>query len=177
MYGLPHPLQLLDNPLSKYSFKKLAKSHVVDYWEQKLRAASFLPSLRYFHPEYMSLVKPHQLWLTAGSNPYEVGKAATQALFLSSRYRSEQLCRHWSTNKLGVCLAPTCVNQGESIEHILIFCPAYVLARERLKLLWLSFEDPVIHGLVSNTLLDPPEKFMQFLLDCSVIPLYTIFIS
>ena len=101
---------------------------------------------------------------------YEVGKAATQAVFLSSRYRSEQLCRHWSTNKLGVCLAPTCVNQGESIEHILIFCPAYVRARERLKLLWLSFEDPVIHDLVSNALLDHPEKFMQFLLDCSVIP-------
>ena len=75
-YSLPHPLQLLQNPPSKDVFKKLMKSKVVDYWENKLRLeASFLPSLPFFKPEYMSLTKTHLLWTTAGANTYEVSKA------------------------------------------------------------------------------------------------------
>ena len=37
-YGLPHPLTLLESPLSKEQFKKLPRSKIVGYWEQKLRA-------------------------------------------------------------------------------------------------------------------------------------------
>ena len=37
MYCLPHPLNLLEQPLTKDAFKKLVKSHVTDYWERKLR--------------------------------------------------------------------------------------------------------------------------------------------
>ena len=37
LYGFPHPLQLLQNPLSKQGFKKLARSLIVDFWEKKLR--------------------------------------------------------------------------------------------------------------------------------------------
>ena len=132
--------------------------------------ASLLPSLRYFHPEFMSLVKPHQLWLTSGSNPYEVGKAAIQAQFLSSRYRSEQVCRHWSSKEKGLCLSATCNNQVETSEHILLVCPAYTATRERLKALWLGTSDPNIHTLVSAALDKPTPFFMQFLLDCSVTP-------
>ena len=42
LYQLPHPLHLLDTPLSKEKFKKLAKSKVIDLWETKLRGESIL---------------------------------------------------------------------------------------------------------------------------------------
>ena len=45
-------------------FKPLVKKHVIDYWEQKLRAeASGLSSLEYFRPELMSLKHPQpSIW-------------------------------------------------------------------------------------------------------------------
>ena len=84
LYGLPHPLSLLNNPLSKESFKKIAKSHVMDYWEVKLRQeASLLPSLKNFKPEFHSLSNSHPILWTAGTNPYEVSKALIQLKMLS----------------------------------------------------------------------------------------------
>ena len=104
-YHLPHPLLLLDSPPTKETFKALVKSKVVDYWEQKLRSeAAFLPSLIYFHPEYMSLTSPHRLLTTAGSNSYEVAKARIELLLLSSQYPLAKYTRHWSVdNPNGIC--------------------------------------------------------------------------
>ena len=74
-YGLPHPLSLLDQPLSKEASKQLFKRHVTSYWETKLRNdASRLLSLTYFKPEFMSLQSPHPLWTSCGSNSYEICK-------------------------------------------------------------------------------------------------------
>ena len=56
---MPHPLALLENPLPRERFKKLAKSLVINYWEVKLRGeAALLPSLKYFKPEFHSLSTP-----------------------------------------------------------------------------------------------------------------------
>ena len=68
-YGLPHPLDLLQNPLRKDDYKKLIKSRVINYWELALRSeAAQLPSLKYFHSSYMSLTKPHPIWTSAASS-------------------------------------------------------------------------------------------------------------
>ena len=131
-YSLPHPLKMLDFPPSKDDMKKLATSRVISYWETKLRGeAALLPSLQYFKPEYMSLKTPHLIWKTVGSNPYEVSKAIQQARFLSGRYRSAYLERHFSKNRDGICI--NC-NSGESetIEHILISCNAYIETKKKL---------------------------------------------
>ena len=103
LYGMPHPLTLLDNPLTKDNFKKQAKSLVIDHWEKKLRKeATLLPSLHYLNPAFCSLARPHPILSTPGANPYEVAKAVVQLRMLSGRYK------HWSSNKLGVCQSPSC---------------------------------------------------------------------
>ena len=171
IYQLPHPILILDDPPNKEAFKKLIKAKVVDYWERKLRGeASLLPSLAYFKPEYMSLTKPHPIWSTAGSNPYEVSKAVQQARFLSGRYRSEYLSRHWTSNKEGYCLSPTCNEELESVEHILIKCSAYTECKGRLYSLWLSSSNPVVKNLVIEAFLNETEYLLQFIIDCSVLP-------
>ena len=171
LYRLPHPLELLKNPLSKESFKKLARSLIADHWETKLRReASPLLSLSYFKPEFHSLTKPHPLLWTAGPNPYEVTKAIIQCKMLSGRYRTELLSSHWSSNVNGYCLIPLCTSVPETLEHILLWCPSYQHVREQLQSLWLSTPHPLIKHLTSLILSGSPQDLMQFLLDPSTHP-------
>ena len=124
-YRLPHPLSILENPPSKSSLKKLARSLVIDYWENKLRQdLSLLPSLVYFRAEFCSLNFPHPITWTAASNPHEVTKAVVQAKMLSGRYRTAKLTSHWS-QRCSDCQAPDCKGVVETLEHMLVACPFY----------------------------------------------------
>ena len=84
IYNLPHPLHQLIHPQPKDIYKQMIHKHVVSHWEEKLREeAASKSSLMFFHPEYYSLTKPHPLWTTAGSDPYQVTMATVQAAMLS----------------------------------------------------------------------------------------------
>ena len=173
-YHLPHPLHLLHTPPPKLQFKKLVKSRVLDFWELKLRSeASFLPSLPYFQPEFLSLTSPHRLWSSAGQNLYEVSKAKIQLLFLSSQYPCGERTRHWSVdNPDGLCSYERCKEAQlvESPEHILLKCPAYSNTRLRLISSFLSTLSPHAHSLFVKFLFTSTKTMMQFLLDPSGIP-------
>ena len=168
MYGLPHPLTLLREPLSREAFKKMTKSHVVSFWEEKLRAeASLLPSLEFFNPYFHSLIRPHPLLSTPGSNPHEVSKAVVQCKMKSGRYRTSLLARHWSpTNPNGYCPAPTCQGIPESLQHLLINCPYYAEIRTRLNRIWtqpLTISE--LHTLLVAVLSGPSDQLLNFILD------------
>ena len=76
MYSLPTPLSLLTSPLKKFEFKTLIKKRVIDYWETALRLeVSLCPSLLFFKSHFMSLIKTHPIWTTAGSSPSKVTMA------------------------------------------------------------------------------------------------------
>ena len=172
-YDLPHPSSFLSSPPSKEAYKSQIKKHVVNYWEQNLRhEASPLPSLHYFKPSFMSLTSTHPLWKTAASSPTKVVMATVQARFLSGRYRTEALCSHWSSNKMGLCkLSPTC-QTPEDTSHILQKCVALDGTREKL----IAFTNlyctshSVIADIVAKYCRMECRLFVQFLLDCSVLP-------
>ena len=109
LYSLPDPLLVLQNPSTKFAWKNLCKSRVIDWWEQHLRGqAALLPSLQLFKSAFMSLTTPHPIWTTANS-PYEISKAVVSARMLSGRYRTDYLSRHWSKrNPSGHCTLPGC---------------------------------------------------------------------
>ena len=109
------------------------------------------------------------LW-SADSNPYDVTKAITQCRMLSGRYRTELLARHWSSNKSGYCLAPTCIQIHEDLAHILISCPSYQISRLKLRRLWLSCKTKLILELLTSLLIGPDTELIQFILDPSVHP-------
>ena len=171
MYALPHPLFLLNNRLSKFKFKKLIKKHVINYWEQILRAeANPLPSLSYFKSNFMSLTKIHPMWTTAGCSPSKVAMATVQAQMLSGRYRTEYLCRHWSKNKIGVCLiSDSCKNTVEDLPHILLLCPALQPTREKLVNFTIAYCErvPQISQVIMSFLVPTNPLFCNFLIDCS----------
>ena len=173
-YQLPHPLDLLEMNLSKSEYKKLVNAHIINFWEIKLRQeAAPLPSLKYFHPNYMSLTIPHPIWSSAKSNPYQMSKALVQARMLSGRYRTEYLCRHWSMRD-GTCLASSCagLQQPETIEHILLFCPSYANTRSSHFNLWRTFQEknPFLSPIISKALTYQSPFRCQFILDSTVLP-------
>ena len=170
-YSLPHPLTLLDSPLSKVKFKCLIKSKITDFWEKKLRSeAEPLTSLLYFKPMFMSLARPHAIWWTAGANPYEVSKAVIQCRMLSGRYRTLLLTSNWTESSESCCPAPSCSQTEESLEHILLDCPEYAQTRINLVEKIKTAKNEEACKLAMFALKQPPAFLMQFLLDASALP-------
>ena len=171
-YKLPHPLIILENPPCKEEYAKLVKSHIIDYWENKLRGeACLLPSLKYCNFNFMSLALPHSVWQTAQKNPHEISKAIQQARFLSGRYRSAYLTRHWDKkNPEGLCQAETCDKIREDTKHILLECKMYNQEREKLTIFWLENGNEIAQKLAKEALNSNQDYLLQFILDCSVLP-------
>ena len=168
-YGLPHPLELLQYPLSKSRFKALAKKQVITYWEDHLlEESSRLSSLSYLDVTYFSLQKTCLMWNMAGSSPFENSKALVVARMLSGRYRTEYLTRHWTpANSNGLCLAVTCQNLIGNLTHLLIECPSLYSVRRKMILLWIkktascSLLGPIFLSILFST----PEEITQFILN------------
>ena len=176
MYGLPHPISLLNSPPSKAKFSNLCNQKVYEYWHQKLSQQANLPSLQYLHPSHLSLQHPHPIWTSLDGNPYQAKAARVQALFLTGKYRTERVCRFWSGNKDGYCLLPSCCNLElfEDVEHIILHCSGLTEVRRRLIQFTSDYsaDKPVLQPILDSYLYATcPDLRTQFILDCSVLPL------
>ena len=177
-YDLPHPLVLLDRPLPQKEFKRLCREKVLQFWHKDLSAKrACLSSLRFLRSDFLTLTKPHPIWSSLpGNNPYEVRSARIQALLLAGKFRTEKASRFWSGNSSGFCRMPSCQSSEiiESREHFLLRCEALSEKRRRLMLLSsnlladLPLLTPIFH---SYFYCNDPCLQMQFLLDCSTLPL------
>ena len=134
MYGLSHPLSLLNLPPPREHFKKTIKLKIADFWQSKLRSDARKleqKSLKYFHPEFMSITHPHPILTTAGTS-YEVNKMITQLRMLSGRYRVGSLLRHFSPTNSGIC--ELCESETEDLPHFLVpRCSKLTNRREALQ--------------------------------------------
>jgi len=175
-YNLPYPIFYLDSPPSKLSFKKQVKCAVIDYWEQQLRGeAKVASSLKYFHPEFMSLNVTHRIFTYCGSSPYEVSKAIIQARCLSGRARIEALAKHWDpSNKDGLCMLCRAEDLNStsigSLEHFLLNggCPSLPDARLSMLKMINAFlvPRPYLFPVFLNLWGYDSDIMLQLLLDC-----------
>ena len=175
-YALPHPLQLLNDPPEKEHFKKIVKLSVADFWKQKYVAQireNNLTSLRYFRPEFCSLLHPHPILSTAG-HTYDVNKMIVQLRLLSGRARLGSLVKHFAPGNSGLC--ELCHVEVEDLGHLLVpRCPHLVeraqMAKEYMKNN-LS-KSPTCLQILEKVLFDSKDDqdlWIQFVLDCSVLP-------
>ena len=175
-YALPHPLTLLSNPQSKENFKNLVKLNIVQYWQEHLTSKvrnneKEMSSLKYFKPQFMSLLRPHPILTTAG-NSYDTNKIIIQLRMLSGRYRVGSLLKHFSPTNSGIC--ELCNLEEETLSHLLL--PRCPLLSERRELLITHSRNilkpsPISTEIFEQILADNNyELFMQFILDCSTIP-------
>ena len=93
----------------------------------------------------------------------------------SGRYRTEQLCRFWSENRNGFCLAPSCIGQEqeEDLFHLLASCPSWHEARVLLGSFTVKYSQNVYPRVqsIALALTNPSHpSFVQFILDCSTLP-------
>ena len=82
------------------------------------------------------------------------------------------MCRFWSSNRSGHCLADTCQNVRGDLEHLLITCPALEHSRHRLHSLWClkTVDCPPLHRLILRMLGSTPETQVRFILDSTAFP-------
>ena len=169
-YELPHPLKLLEDPPLKEHFKKLLKTNIADFWQSKLRVRSKeLSSLRYFKPNFMSLLHPHPLLSTA-SHSYDVNKMIVQLRMVSGRYRVGTLVRHFAPANSGLC--ELCNQELEDLQHLLLTCP--FLQERRITLT--EYSNTVLQQSATGkdifdfAMSNDIGTQAQFLIDCSVLP-------
>jgi hypothetical protein len=151
------------------------KAKVSEYWQHLLAAECSSPtmsSLRYFDPFKASLLHPHPMWTSAAGNSFECSKSTVLARMVSGRYRTEMMCRFWSSNRGGHCLADTCQTVPGDLEHLLIVCPALQDIRHRLHNLWLlkCANCPPLQNLLMRILGSNPELQVKFILDSTSFP-------
>ena len=173
LYSLPHPLELLQHPPTKLSFKNLVKRNVTEYWENLLRTETLhLSSLIFFNSTQLSLQKPSFLWLSAGSNSFECSKSLIVGKMVSGRYRSDYLCRHWTpANRKGYCLADTCNEVVGDLVHMLVVCPALQSVRKRLVKFWFdrSAATPALLRFISEIVCSPPQDLIQCIINPAIL--------
>ena len=173
-YDLPHPLTLLHSAPDKKKVKSLVRLKITEYWQALLTAeAMSMSSLQYINPTRHSVVKPHHLWIAAGSNPHEINKSIILARMMSGRYRTERLCRFWSAdNKHGYCQLDDCHQVTGDLEHLLLHCPGLDKVRTNLEKMWLvkSAIIPPLQDYVVRVLASSVTVRMAFILDCTSVP-------
>ena len=130
-----------------------------------LQYSANLSSLTYFNPNFMSLSAPHPIWTTCGGNSFEIAKALIAAKFLSGRYRTDKLLKHFSKDNTGNC--SLCNEVEGSLEHLLVVCPALAQCRQNLLVSTDSYSEKT-REIISNSYNKSVEDFVQLLLDCSV---------
>ena len=127
-----------------------------------------MSSLKYFHPKFMYLLRPHPILTTAGHS-YDTNKMIIQLRMLSGRFRVGSLLKHFSTGHTGIC--ELCGSEEEDLSHILV--PRCPLLHERRNLL-LEYSRTVLQqSSTCSTIFEdilPTDNFVQFILDCSVLP-------
>ena len=163
---------LLKNPPTKHFFNKLVKSRILDYWEKDLRSVAVSKSsLEYFKPSFMSLATPHPMFTTCSSNSFETNKSTCQASFISGRYKTDYLARHWvKENPSGYCVLCPGLMKVDSLDHFVLFCEALTPARTNILKYWqlYSSKDDKLRNLLVNKLSASTKTLMQFLIDPSV---------
>ena len=172
-YELPDPLDLLNNCPTKKTFKSWVKQSVSKYWQQLLvKECQNMSSLKYFKPELYSITRPHYMWTTTASRPFESAKSTIWARMLSGRYRTEMFCRHFSSNKEGFCAAPCCTRVPGSLEHLLATCPALAATREKLFTIILSetVMFPTLHSCLKDIFSADESTITSFFLEPLTFP-------
>ena len=135
---------------------------------------SWYPILSYFEPRKFFKISYLAQFSKFLSEFWHVISNYTYQQVINSNMGSNMvpliLASHWSKNKEGYCLAPTCKNKIETTKHILIECDAYIHCKIRLYSLWISYPCPIVHGLVLEALSAETDYLLQFIIDCSVLP-------
>ena len=120
-YGLPDPIELLDDPLSKCAWKCKVDKHVNEHWTAIIKSrASLYPSLKYLEVEHYSCGNIHHL-LKSAKNVREINRIHTKIKIANGTYVLQTNRAAFNQNKVdSTCLV--CRKGEETMQHFLLEC-------------------------------------------------------
>ena len=86
-YDLPSVYDLLEQPLGKHTWKRIAYTAIDKFWDQKLKdEANTKSTLKYLNIQSMEIGKTHPVWDSAGTEVMAVRKASVKCKILVGQY-------------------------------------------------------------------------------------------
>ena len=140
-YDLTNPLELLQDPPSKESWKRTVNKQVNSYWTTRIgRSVEMYTSLRHLHAGEFRYGRRHPVIRTIG-NAREIPRITTKLKLVTGTYILQ--CNRSAFNQNEI--EPTCLlckTDIENTEHFLLCCPALHSARQSIL--------DIINGLYSS---------------------------
>ena len=128
-YGLPDPLQYMENPWRPDRWRSHCQTEISDHWNRKLRAeAEPRSSSQYVDLESLSTTTPMRIWQQAGLSSLDVKQATVVSWMYCGTYFTRELMHKMHKIKSPGCACKQVV--AENIPHILLHCPLYDSIRQ-----------------------------------------------
>ena len=121
-YGLPSPYELLENPPSKYVWKKAVNGKLVEYWKERLASETLKKtSLKFWNPNNIEYNVCSQIWARAGRDTVSVHKANIHVKLLSGTYILQKNKARFNQYEVS-SLCPLCGIEPEDLVHFMLTC-------------------------------------------------------
>ena len=158
-YGLPDPLQYLQNPWRADRWRQHCKKKVQDYWELELiQVVETSQTLQYVDTESASLSIPMRGWQLAGLCAVSVKQASIVNWMLLGVYFTREMLLKMRKVDTDKCLACE-ENTPENLGHFLLQCSHFdSIRQEYLPQLFLS-------NTHLSSILDKQEQVILSILD------------
>ena len=158
-YGLPDPLQYLQNPWRADRWRQHCKKQVQDYWELELiQVVENSQTLQYVDTESASLSIPMRGWQLAGLCAIKVKQATIVNWMLLGVYFTQELLFKMKKVTTNLCLGCE-KNTSESLDHFLLECSQFDNIRQEYLPQFLLSNTQIV------TILDNQEQTILSILD------------
>ena len=121
-YGLQSPYELLENPPTKYVWKRAVNEKLVKYWKERLASEALKKtSLQFWNHNNIQYNVCSQVWACAGRDTVSVHKANIHVKLLSGTYILQKNKAKFNQYEVS-SLCPLCGVESEDIVHFMLTC-------------------------------------------------------
>ena len=163
-YELIHPLELLQDPPGKETWKRTVNKQVNGYWSDRIRSNALLySSLHYLQVADYQYGKRHPVLQTIG-NAREIPRIAIKLKLVTGMYILQTNRAAFNQNQIkSTCLL--CNTEDETMEHFLLSCTALHSVRQPI----LDIIKESLTTLHEAQLVRTTSDLLQIVLDCSAL--------
>ena len=163
-YELIHPLELLQDPPGKETWKRTVNKQVNGYWSDRIRSNALLySSLHYLQVADYQYGKRHPV-LQAIGNAREIPRIAIKLKLVTGMYILQTNRAAFNQNQIkSTCLL--CNTEDETMEHFLLSCTALHSVRQPI----VDIIKESLTTLHEAQLVRTTSDLLQIVLDCSAL--------
>jgi hypothetical protein len=167
VYELPTMETVLENPASKFSWKRQVKAAVHEHWTKLLQKECTTKStLKFLNTRRTKVGVVHHIWRFLEPCVKDVRRAYTKAKLLTGTYPTQERLFRWSDGRYPA-MCPLCMTAIETVPHFLIECPALHSVRARQLSQIAAVVKPKLGTEIWTAISEDPEALSMLVLDCT----------